>query len=246
MNSVEELIAMVEKNPPKTLEEMKRLQNILSRAVVVSGEFNADYLAGVDQAFVGNTVISACVITDLELKPICRVVHAEKTDVPYIPTYLMFREGSSAIHAVRKALSRVDREKVCLLVDGSGIAHPRKCGLATYVGLAVGVQSVGITKSRLYGYYRKEPEEVLESFELVDEVDGRVIGYVIKTCRKCKPIFVSPGHRISPEGALEAVIKSLKGYKLPEPVRLAHNLASSVRRGGNLTIDSFSSLDEYQ
>ncbi len=231
---IEELIKKIEKNPPKTLEEMKKIQEILSKAVVIEGGFDADYVAGVDQAFAGDTIISACVVLDLEMNVVRKVVHFEKTDVPYIPTYLMFREGNSAVNAVRKAIKKLER--VCILVDGSGIAHPRKCGLATYIGLALGKQSVGVTKSKLYGFYAREPEEVLESVELMN---GSVIGYVLKTCRNCKPIFVSPGHLISPEGALKAVISCLRGHKLPEPIRLAHNLAGEAKRKGNLTLDSF-------
>ncbi|RUM34150.1 MAG: endonuclease V [Archaeoglobus sp.] len=241
MSDLRELIRKIEENPPKTLTEMKKIQLILSNAVVLEGKCEAEYFAGVDQAFIGDTVISACVVLDSELKPVRKIVHAEKTEVPYIPTYLMFREGRSAINAVRKALKGINKKDVCLIVDGSGIAHPRKCGLATYIGLAVNVQSVGVTKSKLYGYYSREPD-LLESVELVDEIGG-VIGYVLKTCKKCKPIFISPGHRISPEGALEAVIQSLKGYKLPEPIRLAHNLATTVRKSGNLTLNSFNSLE---
>ncbi len=219
------------RNPPRTLEEMRKAQLELAKLVCVEGEFNAKYVAGVDQAFVGDTVISACVILDENLEVVYRAVHAEKTDVPYIPTYLMFREGSSAVNAVKKALneSGIGEEDICIIVDGSGIAHPRRCGLATFIGLAMNAQSVGVTKSRLYGYYR-EPENTMEAKPLIDEVSGDVVGYAVKTCNRCRPIFVSPGHKISPEEALNAVLKTLRGYKLPEPIRLAHLLATEARK----------------
>ncbi len=223
---------------PKTLEEMRKIQKELSRKVITRGKFEADYVIGVDQAFSGDTVISACVALDLELNVVCNVIHAERTEVPYIPTYLMFREGPSAVNAVKKILKKLDSDKVCIMVDGSGIAHPRKCGLATYVGLSLSVQSIGITKSKLYGFYKKELKEVLDCTEIFDE-KGEKIGYVLKTCKKCKPIYISPGHMISPDEALKAVLVCLKGYKLPEPVRLAHELATLTKKKGCLTLDSF-------
>ncbi len=236
--TIENILKKIENNPPKTLKEMKKLQQILSKYVILKGKFDAKYVVGVDQAFAGDTVISACVALKLpELDIVCKLVNIEKTDVPYIPTYLMFREGNPALHAVKKIIDKLN-SKVCLMVDGSGAAHPRKCGLATYLGLALNVQSIGVTKSKLYGFFTKEPTEVMEYTEMYDE-KGEIIGYVLKTCKNCKPIFVSPGHLISAKESLMAVIKCLKGYKLPEPIRLAHELATYTRKKGNLTLDSF-------
>ncbi len=219
------------RNPPKTLEEMRKVQLKLAKLVSLEGEFKAKHVLGVDQAFVGDDVISACVVLDKDMNVVDRVVHVERTEVPYIPTYLMFREGSSAVNAVKKAVNALnaDPDEICIMVDGSGIAHPRRCGLATFIGLATGIQSVGVTKSRLYGYYR-EPEDTMEANPLIDEVSGEVIGYAVKTCKRCRPIFVSPGHRISPQEALKAVLETLRGYKLPEPIRMAHILATEARR----------------
>ncbi len=235
------------RNPPKTLEEMRKVQLELARLVSLKGDFEAEYVLGVDQAFVGDTVVSACVVLDRGMSVVDRALYVERTEVPYIPTYLMFREGSSAVNAVRKALEKADLRKkdICVIVDGSGIAHPRRCGLATFVGLALKVQSVGVTKSRLYGYYR-EPENTMETTPLVDEVSGDVIGYAVKTCSRCRPIFVSPGHMISPGEALKAVLKTLRGYKLPEPIRMAHILASEGKKwvkSGKLALSDFFEKD---
>ncbi|RLI89912.1 MAG: endonuclease V, partial [Archaeoglobales archaeon] len=100
------------------------------------------------------------------------------------------------------------------------------CGLATYIGLKLGAPSIGVTKKKLYGRV-EEPENVMKAEPIYD--DDEVIGYAIKTCKKCKPIYVSPGHLISPETAVMLVKMCVKKHKLPEPIRLAHELASESK-----------------
>ncbi len=148
-----------------------------------------------------------------------RVSRIEEVSFPYIPTFLMFREGEPAVNVVKEVLGG----RCVILVDGSGIAHPRRCGLATYVALKVGEPAIGITKRKLFG--REEPDNGL--IALKD--DGDVIGYVLKSCRRCKPIYVSPGSYITPKTALRVVKECLRGYRLPEPIRAAHRYANEVK-----------------
>ncbi|AEA47661.1 endonuclease V [Archaeoglobus veneficus] len=211
------------------LEELKKKQEKMAKRVVLRDLYSIDeikYVLGVDQAFSGETVVSACVLlTFPELEHVDSNVSIAEAPMPYIPTFLMFREGEPAVEAVKKLL----RRKAIIMVDGSGIAHPRKCGLATYVGLKLATPSIGITKKRLYGRVN-EPQEVMESSPIYDEADGSVIGYAIKTCKRCRPIYVSPGHGFTPETALEIVKMCLRRHKLPEPVRFAHELASKAKK----------------
>ncbi len=206
------------------LEKLKAIQEEFSRKVVLEDMFSLDevrYVVGVDQAFLNDEVISCAVkFTFPELERVDEAVGVEKVDFPYIPTFLMFREGEPAVKVVRKVVE----EKTVILVDGSGIAHPRKCGLATYIAISVGKPAVGITKKKLYG-------EVVKEDGLTKLKDGeKTIGYVLKTCKRCNPIYISPGSYISPETSLRIVEMCLRGYKLPEPIRMAHNLAGEVKK----------------
>ncbi|WP_457549518.1 endonuclease V [Archaeoglobus sp.] len=210
------------------LKELEEFQLKLAKKVVLEDRIkigDLEFVAGVDQAFVGNKVISACVLLNFpKLEVVKEGVEIENVDFPYIPTFLMFREGKPAVNVVKKVLKEVDN--VVLLVDGSGIAHPRKCGLATYVAIETGVPSIGITKRRLFGRV-EEPKDVMEAKPIYD--NSEIIGYALKPCKNCNPIYVSPGSYVTPETALEIVKACLKGYKLPEPIRLAHNLANKSK-----------------
>ncbi len=206
------------------LEELKRLQEQLASRVVLKDKYSIDeieYVVGVDQAFAGDKVISAAVkLSFPDLEELEHVTTVEDAKFPYIPTFLMFREGDPAVNAVKKVLSG----KTVILVDGSGIAHPRKCGLATFISLSTGEPAIGITKKKLYGNIKEEGNRTLL-------VDGeRIIGYVLKTCKRCKPIYISPGSFISPETSLRITEMCLRGYKLPEPIRIAHKLADLAKR----------------
>lgn len=205
------------------LDELKRIQEEMASKVVLEDMHSLEdirYVVGVDQTFIKNRVISCAVkFTFPELEKVDEAVGVEEVRFPYIPTFLMFREGKPAVNAVR----RVAEKKSVILVDGSGIAHPRMCGLATYIAISLNLPAVGVTKKRLYG-------EIVEENGMIKLKDGkRTIGYVLKTCRGCKPIFVSPGSYISPETSLKVVQMCLRGHKLPEPIRVAHNLANEKK-----------------
>ncbi|MFP4558767.1 MAG: endonuclease V [Archaeoglobaceae archaeon] len=213
------------------LEELKRSQQELAENVVLTDKLDMnriEYVAGVDQSFVGEKVISACALLKFpSLEAVKGKTTVENVTFPYIPTFLMFREGMPAVRAVNTTIKGMDRSKVVIVVDGSGIAHPRKCGLACYVAVKTGLPTIGITKKRLFGEV-EEPQEVLESKPILD--GDEVIGYTLKTCKRCKPIYISPGGHITPRTALSFIKECLHGYKLPEPVRAAHELATEARK----------------
>ena len=207
------------------LEELRKIQEKMAKSVVLDDLIPLDdikYVVGVDQAFIDDKIISCAVKLRLpELEVVDKSVKTEKVSFPYIPTFLMFREGEPAVNAVKDLVD----ERTAIMVDGSGIAHPRRCGLATYIALKLRKPTVGITKKRLFG------EVVKLSEELAKIVDGKeVIGFALKTCKRCNPIYISPGSFISPESALKLVQECLKGYKLPEPVRIADKMTKEVKR----------------
>ena len=213
------------------LERLKAEQNSLAKLVNLEDRLDfdeIDFVLGVDQAFEDfkgdqtNVISTAVLMSFPELELLEEKSLAERVNFPYIPGYLMFREGKSAVKVVKKLL----RPKTVVLVDGSGIAHPRRCGLACYIGIKVNAPTVGITKHRLVGEY-EEPKRVGEAKPLFFE--GEKVGYVLKTCKRCNPIFISPGSYISPERSLEVVRACLRGFKLPEPIRIADKLAKLAK-----------------
>jgi len=206
------------------LEELAEKQIRIGEMVKIEDPERIDYIAGVDQSFFKKDekeyIISVSVLfefPDLRLIDDHHVV--ERVDFPYIPTFLMFRESDAGI----KAIERILRDNTVAMVDGSGLAHPRKCGLATYIGVVMGIPSIGVTKRKLFGEVKGEGE-LKEIF-----AHGMKIGYEIKTCRKCKPIYISVGNMITPEKALYIVRKTLRGHKLPEPIRIADKKAKELR-----------------
>ncbi len=145
--------------------------------------------------------------------------------IPYIPGLLSFRECPVILAACEKLYNTPD----LVLVDGQGIAHPRRLGLASHLGLFLEVPTIGCAKSILCGRHEPVGEEVGSHAELVD--NGEVIGAALRTRVGTKPIYVSIGHKVDLVAALYWVMKSCHGYRLPEPTRLAHLAA-----GGNLPL----------
>ncbi len=205
------------------LEELKRLQFEIAKRVVLEDKYSIDeieYVIGVDQAFFRDYVISAAVrmkFPSLEVDE--KAYTIEKVDFPYIPTFLMFREGDPAVRAVKKVL----RERSVVVVDGSGIAHPRRCGLATYIAVKTDEPAIGVTKKKLYGDVK------LENGLFVLKDGDETIGYEIRF-KKFKPIYVSPGSYISLKTSLQIIKSCLRGHRLPEPIREAHNFANDIKR----------------
>ncbi|WP_202320172.1 endonuclease V [Archaeoglobus neptunius] len=207
------------------LEKLRKIQEDIAKRVELSDMYpieEVEYVIGVDQAFLNDEVISCAVkYTFPDLEKVDEVVEVEKVRFPYIPTFLMFREGKPAINAVKKI---ADGNSV-ILVDGSGIAHPRRCGLATYLAVYLKKPSIGITKKKLFGNAVKIDDSL---WKLMD--GDRLIGYSLKSCKRCNPIYISPGSFISPKTSLKIVKMCLRGYKLPEPVRMADRLAREFKR----------------
>jgi len=145
------------------------------------------------------------------------------TTFPYIPGFLSFREYPALVMAWQK----IKHKPQLLLVDGQGVAHPRKLGIASHLGLLLDIPTIGVAKKKLYGQYQPLGDEVFAFQPLVDKMDHKQIGSVLRSKIKCNPLFISPGHRISQLSALNWVKACLKGYRLPEPTRFADAIASN-------------------
>ena len=151
------------------------------------------------------------------------VMHREPTRFPYVPGLLAFRELPAAL----AAFSQLSRRPDLVMVDGQGIAHPRRLGIAAHLGLWLDLPTLGIAKTRLCGRHGEVPETRGDWTPLLD--GDEVIGAVLRSRVGVKPVYVSPGHRLSLASAVEWTVACLGRTKLPEPTRLADRLAS--RRG---------------
>jgi len=162
-----------------------------------------------------------------ELTPVETSIVTGELDFPYIPGLLSFREAPLILTACEKLSITPD----LLLVDGQGVAHPRRFGLASHLGLLLDLPAIGCAKSRLCGTHSTPGAEPGSYSELVD--GGEVMGAVLRTKLGVKPIYVSIGHKIDLRAAVHWVMSCCRGYRLPEPTRLAHLAA-----GGNLIASS--------
>lgn len=152
-------------------------------------------------------------------------VAATPLSFPYVPGLLSFRETP----VLREAFLRVEGPIDLLLVDGQGLAHPRRFGIACHLGLLLDVPAIGVAKSRLTGEHGPVAEEAGSRADLLDGAE--VIGGVLRTRTGVKPLYISIGHRLSLREAEAWVLRCCRGYRLPEPTRLAHQAA-----GGSLPV----------
>ena len=201
------------------------LQRVVAMHASVEDRFGEiKTVAGVDQAFFENKIISGIVTLDYTtMREKDRVYSVETVDFPYIPTFLSFREG----RAIVSAYARLPEKPDLLMIDGCGINHPRSAGLATHIGVALDLPTIGVAKSILCG----TSEELVGAGESCPlRYNNRDVGWVLKSKKNCNPIIVAPGHRVSMKSSLEIVRHCLRGYKLPEPTRQAHIYANFVKR----------------
>ena len=181
-------------------------------------------IAGVDQAFFDDKVISGIVTLDYEtMEEKDRAYAIVATEFPYISTFLAFREGKAIVSAYRKLPEKPE----LLMIGRCGINHPRSAGLATHIGVALDIPTIGVSKSILCGT-SEQPADAGEYHPLM--YGGRQIGWVLKSKENCNPIIVAPGHRVSIKSSIEIVKHCLRGYKLPEPTRQAHIYANLIKR----------------
>jgi len=206
----------------------RRLQEALAKDVELRDGMpeTPRWLAGFDVGFEneGATTRAAAVLLAADtLQPVASEVVRIPTTMPYVPGLLSFRE----LPALVAALERLPHAPDLAFVDGQGIAHPRRLGIAAHFGVATGLPSIGVAKNVLCGRHDAPGPLAGERTPLIHR--GEHIGWALRSKVRCNPLIVSPGHRVSMQGALDWVLRTLRGYRLPEPTRLADRLAS--RRG---------------
>ena len=208
------------------LAKLREQQIALASQVIREDRFDQDpprLIAGADVGFEqdGNVTRAAIVLLaypSLELVEY-QVAHVATT-MPYIPGFLSFREYPALLAAWELLSQKPD----LLFVDGHGISHPRRLGVASHFGLLVDVPTIGVAKKRLCGRFDPLPEEPGACQLLIDK--GEPLASVLRSKKRCNPLFISTGHRVSLDSALLWVNRCLRGYRLPEPTRWADAVAS--------------------
>ncbi|KID58500.1 endonuclease V [Pseudoalteromonas luteoviolacea] len=215
---------MIQYNAPTTQEDALQIQTSLANTVVMTDQFNEiDTIAGVDVAYDedNNQVVGAVVLLDaktLQVIESCSVV--ETISFPYIPGLFSFREIPPLINAIKK-LSMMPDLIVC---DGQGIAHPKRFGMASHLGVLLDIPTIGCGKTKLIGEYDMPNPCKGSTSDLMH--DETLIGKVLRTQKDIKPVFVSVGHKISIETAVQWIEKLTPKFRLPETTRQADQLVN--------------------
>ena len=207
----------------QALEIQQRLAAQVSKRSEVT---TPRFIAGVDISVgkgEGMATGAVVVLQYPELRVVETKVARGKLGLPYIPGLLSFRESPLTLAACQKLTITPD----LILVDGQGIAHPRRLGLASHLGLLLNTPAVGCAKSLLCGSHEAPGAEPGSYAEVVER--GEIIGAALRTKPGVKPVYISIGHKVDLQTAIYWVLKCCRGYRLPEPTRLAHLAA-----GGNL------------
>ena len=194
------------------------LQNDLPEQLRTIAGVDVSYEKHGDQFYAGVVILS---FPDLEL--IEEQTAVATVTFPYIPGLLSFRELPVLLDAFRK----VDTMPDLVLVDGQGIAHPRRFGLACHLGLWLDLPTIGCAKSRLVGDYDEPGPEKGRRSDLISGSER--VGQVVRTRDRVKPMFISPGHKVDVETASELALQCCTRYRMPEPTRLAHQLTNRTR-----------------
>lgn len=204
--------------PEEAIAIQQRLRTLLHDAPPIALD-SVHTIAGIDASYttVGRAAIVVLSYPDLQLVEQVTAVH--ESVFPYIPGLLSFREGPVVEDAMRKLTVVPD----LLMFDGQGYAHPRRMGIACHMGLYLGRPSIGCAKSRLVGRFADPGPDAGDRSPLIDH--GETVGVVLRSKPRTNPLFISPGYRMTLENSLEVVLQCLRGYRLPEPTRLADKLA---------------------
>lgn len=187
-------------------------------------------VAGVDVGFEDHGKIARAAVAVLRFPDLSLIDYSiarRATSFPYIPGLLSFRE----IPVILDALDQIDQKLALILVDGQGIAHPRRLGIASHLGICSDIATIGVAKTRLIGTHAACPEQRGAWTELIDK--GEIIGAVLRSRIGVKPLYISSGHKVSLATAIHYVMACTTRFRLPETTRWAHRLAS----GGDIAIE---------
>jgi deoxyribonuclease V len=215
-------------------EAVKVQAELRARLILSWDDRQVETIGGVDVDLEEDVARAAIVVLRLsDLKPLEGVTADAPLVFPYIPGLLAFREGPAVLAAWEKVQHKPD----VVMFDGQGIAHPRGIGIASQMGLWLERPTIGVAKSRLYGWHAAPGPNRGEWAELHDEHDRRrIIGAVLRTrdAERANPLYISPGHLIDLPTSIEFVLRCCTRYRLPEPTRWAHRVAG----GEKLVVES--------
>jgi len=212
---------------PAVLRHLTALQNEMQQRVVLQKpDFELNYIAGCDSSFIGeHNILSVFVLLKYpELELLEKVWHYGSVDMPYVPGFLSFREAPNLLETYKK----LDQKPDLIMVDGHGISHPRRLGIATHLGIHLDKPTIGVAKKVLVGRY-KEPETTKGSISPLIHKEEHIAN-VLRTKDNVKPVFVSPGHLMDLPSATEIAIACTLKHKLPEPTRLADHYAAVFKK----------------
>lgn len=201
----------------------REIQAELAPRVVLEDRMGrVDHVLGADVAFPGDGRTARAAVVVLawpSLEPVEEAVAERPTAFPYVPGLLAFRE----MPPIMAALESIATPPDAILCDGQGLAHPRRFGLACYLGLVTGIPTIGVAKSRYVGEHETPGTERGAWTPLVDR--GEIVGSVLRTRTGVRPVFVSPGHLVDQAVAREITLACAPRYRVPEPTRRADRLA---------------------
>jgi len=212
-----------------TYKEAVKIQNDLKDKVSLKKiDKRIKYVAGLDVSYAKGSNIMWAGVVVLDFPSLNKAEERwsqKKVSFPYIPGLLSFREIPALIDALRK----MEIEPDLIFCDGQGIAHPRGLGLASHLGILLNKSTIGCAKSPLVGTYNQVGERKGNYAYLMHQ--NRIIGAVVRTRSKVKPIFVSPGYGVMLNDCVKFVLETCSKFRIPEPTRQAHLLVNSVRSG---------------
>jgi len=211
-----------------SIKQAKETQLQLASNVLLEDKYPAEinYVAGTDVGFEDNGKITRAAVVIIDFKSLDHVESTlvrSKTVFPYVPGYLSFRE----LPAVLQAFEKITIAPDIILCDGQGIAHPRRLGIASHLGVLTGIPTIGVAKSKLIGTYKEPGPNKGNKSLLYDGKDK--IGYVLRTRTNVKPLYISPGHKVSLTSVCDIVMKCITKYRLPETTRWSHHIASEIK-----------------
>jgi deoxyribonuclease V len=206
------------------MSRWRAVQRKLAQRVIRQDSFSKPLklVAGIDVAYNQERAFSATVVMRYETLEIVESEATKSTvENPYIPSFLAFRE----LKPMTKAIKRLKTKPDVFLVNAHGIAHPERCGCASHLGVVLDVPTIGVASTVLHG--EVSDQDKIGTRYLKDEEE--IIGAVIAPKVGGKPVYVSIGHRVSLDSAIEIIYKSTKGNRMPEPLRLAHRLSNETK-----------------
>lgn len=215
-----------------SIAEAILIQEELRKQLKFNTPDEADFknIAGADISYNKNSnmLYAAIVILSYpQLVPQAYALAKTEIDFPYVSGFLAFRE----VPALLKAWALIPQPPDLMVLDGQGILHPRKMGIAAHFGVLTGINTIGCAKNSLYGQFEEPPLAKQTTSPIYEKHSPTLIGYALRTKDHTKPMYISPGYGLSVSKSLAIMKKCVGNYRIPEPTRLAHNVVNEFRLG---------------